>query len=180
MFILAILMSFTAYSQTKDSIAISKKRDSLLLIKKKDSLDSIKYYKETLLLKRKRDSIKSVRLKQSIKDKQSFGKYKLYPTNNMYNFLKLDTSTGIVTIVQWSTETKKRFEYGYISDAYYDLLKSEGIDFSWYDYERPVGRFELQPTTNNWTFILLDTFKGTTYQIQWGFDRSDRLALKIN
>lgn len=150
------------------------------MIKKKDSLDSINDYNKALLEKRKRDSIHNMRLKQSIKDKQSFGRYKLYPTNNMYNFLKLDTSKGIITIIQWNTETKKRFEYGYISRAYYDLLESEGIDYSIDDYRRPIGRFELKGTTNNWTFILLDTFNGNTYQVQWGFDLNDRYAIKIN
>jgi len=174
-----IISSFSSVAQVKDSLAINKKRDSLLLIKKKDSLDKIKYYNEVLLERRKRDSIKNIRLKKSIKDKEKFGKYKLYPTSNMYNFIELNTSNGYINLVQWSLESNQRFKYGYISTAYYDLLKSEGIDSSWDDYERPIGRFELYPTSNKWTFILLDNFKGTTWQVQWSFEENERFAKKI-
>ncbi|MFL1012269.1 hypothetical protein [Flavisericum labens] len=175
LFVIAFLTTITIYSQElgkdKDSTLVNQ-RESILLAKKKDSL-------KFELYKKKSDSIKKEKAKQGVKDKKNFGKFKLYPTNNMYNFIKLDTSSGEITIVQWSLDSKKRFEYGYINTAYLDLLDREGIDFSWNDYERPIGRFVLQPTTNNWTFILLDTFKGTTYQVQWGFEANERWAKKI-
>lgn len=31
-------------------------------------------------------------------------RYKLYPTENIYNFLQLDTSTGKIDVVQWSLD----------------------------------------------------------------------------
>ncbi len=37
------------------------------------------------------------------------GRFEMYPTNNMYNFLMIDTETGQVYQVQWSTEYSKRF-----------------------------------------------------------------------
>ena len=37
------------------------------------------------------------------------GRFALYPTKNMYNFILLDSDTGDVYQVQWSTEPKKRF-----------------------------------------------------------------------
>jgi len=32
------------------------------------------------------------------------------------------------------------------------------------------GRYELYPTKNMYTFILLDTEEGYTYQVQWNTD----------
>ena len=37
------------------------------------------------------------------------GRFEMYPTNNMYNFLMIDTETGQVYQVQWSTEYNRRF-----------------------------------------------------------------------
>ena len=36
------------------------------------------------------------------------GRFTLYPTENMYNFLLLDQITGIVVQAQWSSEAKNR------------------------------------------------------------------------
>lgn len=33
-------------------------------------------------------------------------RYKLYPTENIYNFLQLDTMTGKIEIVQWSLDCR--------------------------------------------------------------------------
>lgn len=41
-------------------------------------------------------------------EKESKGRFILYPTENMYNFLLLDQIDGTVIQVQWSTEIKKR------------------------------------------------------------------------
>lgn len=41
-------------------------------------------------------------------EKESKGRFILYPTENMYNFLLLDQIDGTVVQVQWSTEVKKR------------------------------------------------------------------------
>jgi len=37
------------------------------------------------------------------------GRFELYPTNNMYQFILLDTQTGKTWQVQWSTVAKERF-----------------------------------------------------------------------
>ena len=37
------------------------------------------------------------------------GRFELYPTKNMYNFILLDTDTGDVYQVQWNTDPMKRF-----------------------------------------------------------------------
>ena len=41
------------------------------------------------------------------------------------------------------------------------------------------GRFELYPTSNNWTFILLDPIDGDAYHVQWGHSKKDRIIYKI-
>ena len=40
----------------------------------------------------------------------SIERYKLYPTENIYNFLLLDTKTGKREIVQWAWEETKNFQ----------------------------------------------------------------------
>lgn len=93
--------------------------------------------------------------------------YKLYPTQNMWNFLKLDTRTGKINIVQFSVEAdNKRFEY-----ILSDVSRAEN--------EIP-GRFILQPTQNMYNFIMLDQLSGQTYQVQWSFDEDKRFVLPIN
>ena len=42
------------------------------------------------------------------KEQEINGRFTLYPTENMYNFLLLDQISGIVVQVQWSLDAKKR------------------------------------------------------------------------
>ncbi len=42
------------------------------------------------------------------KEEEVNGRFTLYPTENMYNFLLLDQISGIVIQVQWSLDAKKR------------------------------------------------------------------------
>ena len=44
-----------------------------------------------------------------IKEKETKGRFTLYPTENMYNFLLLDQIDGDVYQVQWSLDEKNRF-----------------------------------------------------------------------
>ena len=37
------------------------------------------------------------------------GRYKLYPTDNMYNFIMVDVIDGLTWQVQWSTKSDERF-----------------------------------------------------------------------
>lgn len=93
--------------------------------------------------------------------------YKLYPTRNMWNFLKLDTRNGIISIVQFSVEDKdKQFEYS-LSDV--AIVANDS-----------PGRFVLQPTENLYNFLMLDQITGQTYQVQWNFDAEKRFVIPIN
>jgi hypothetical protein len=42
------------------------------------------------------------------KEEEINGRFTLYPTENMYNFLLLDQISGVVVQVQWSLDAKKR------------------------------------------------------------------------
>ena len=83
-------------------------------------------------------------------------KFKLYKTENVYNLIELDTATGRVWQVQYRMGT---------TDSMVTAIDNDSLLYSWED-EIP-GRYELYPTQNVHTFILLDTKKGYTYQVQW-------------
>ena len=86
----------------------------------------------------------------------------------MWNFIKLDTQTGKMWMVQFSVEDrKKRFVY--------DL---NPLYLYYYD-DMVNGRFELYPTQNSWNFILLDQIDGRTWQVQWSFDEENRGIIPI-
>lgn len=94
-------------------------------------------------------------------------RYKLYPTANMWTYLKLDTQTGKITQVQYSN-TSNEFEV---------LLGSP--DYITPDDKATNGRFELYPTSNMWTFILIDQIYGDTYHVQWSQERKERGIIRI-
>lgn len=68
--------------------------------------------------------------------------------------------------VQWNMESNKRFEA-----TLSDISRINGD-------EEKNGRFFLYPTTNIYTFILLDQINGKTWQVQWGKE-GERLVLPI-
>lgn len=88
--------------------------------------------------------------------KETAPAYKLYPTQNMWTFLELDTVFGTVYHVQWSTgDDAGKWRIGNVNSF------DEPIEH----YYR--GRYELYPTSNIYNFILLDSRTGETYQVQW-------------
>ena len=95
-------------------------------------------------------------------------RYKLYPTQNIWNFIKLDTQTGKMWMVQFSVEdSNDRFVY--------DLNPL----YLYFNDDMVNGRFELYPTQNSWNFILLDQIDGRTWQVQWSFDKDKRGIVPI-
>ena len=91
-------------------------------------------------------------------------RYKLFQTTNMWIFLKLDTSKGLVKMVQYSMDDKNRFE---APINYLPLASGE---------DAIPGRFNLYATQNMWTFILLDEVDGRTWQVQWSLDGKDGIV----
>lgn len=89
--------------------------------------------------------------------------YELYPTTNIYNFLKLNTSDGRITQVQYAINNDAaRFECPLNSLSLVDASQAQN------------GRFKLYPTQNIYTFLLLDTINGRTWQVQWSIDEDKR------
>lgn len=41
------------------------------------------------------------------------------------------------------------------------------------------GQFALYPTTNNWTFLLLDTINGDVWHVQWSQEAEKRCLFPI-
>lgn len=86
--------------------------------------------------------------------------FKLYPTENIYTLLKLDTATGKIDQLQWSLDSDKEGSFTINND---DLSLGSGS-----------GTFELYPTKNMYQFILLDKVTGRQWHIQWGMEASKR------
>jgi hypothetical protein len=116
-----------------------------------------------------RDSIRHVN--DSLQQLQivDIGRYKLYPTQNNWILLELDTQTGRVWQVQYSVDGPKyRFKTELIR---WSLLEDSDLQVS--------GRFELYPTQNFYNFVLLDKISGKTWQVQWSTEYSNRGYMKI-
>lgn len=88
----------------------------------------------------------------------------LYPTTNIYTFLKLDTRNGKIWQVQYAMD-ENEFEV---------VLNDKPLV-----YTEKAGQFALYPTTNNWTFLLLDTINGDVWHVQWSQDASNRGIIPI-
>ena len=95
--------------------------------------------------------------------------YKLYSTQNMWTFLELETYTGRIWQVQYGMESNKRFKEPLNTTDYSLFDEDSGIVDNRY-----AGRFELYPTQNMYTFLLLDTYNGNTWQVQWSMEERKR------
>ena len=97
------------------------------------------------------------------------GRYKLFSTQNMWTFIKLDTRTGQMWQIQYSlSDDKTRFECN-LNPKSLVTVNDNQVN----------GRFELYPTTNIYNFILLDQIDGRSWQVQWSFDENDRTLIPI-
>lgn len=103
-------------------------------------------------------------MKQEIKDNV---RYKMFPTENIWTFLKLDTRNGKIWQVQYSINDNYRGEIELNDKA----LVSENIAEN--------GRFTLYPTKNMYIFILLDQIDGKMWQVQWSTAPENRGILPI-
>ena len=94
--------------------------------------------------------------------------FKLYKTQNMWVFIKLNTQTGRMKMVQYSINDdvdRGEFDLNIINLA----VGKKKIN----------GRFTLIPTENMWNFILLDQIDGDVWQVQWSFEPRNRGVIKI-
>ena len=92
---------------------------------------------------------------------QSNPRYKLYPTENTWNFLELDTRTGRVWQVQYVINGDNRIK---------EKIVWSQLDWDIDEDSAPDGRFALYPTQNKWNFLLVDQTTGDVWQRQWTID----------
>jgi len=93
--------------------------------------------------------------------------FKLFPTNNLWTFIKLDTRNGKMWQVQYSI---KGDEYRFESQLNPSALVNDSVS----------GRFELYPTQNIFNFILMDRVDGKTWQVQWSSEYENQAIIPIN
>ena len=93
--------------------------------------------------------------------------YRLYPTQNMWTFIKLNTRNGQMWQVQYDVKGSDRFEV-YLSLEPLAPLEKETND-----------RFTLYPTQNIYNFILLDQLDGKMWQVQWSQEADSRGIIPI-
>ena len=97
----------------------------------------------------------------------TIGKYRLFPTQNIWIFIKLDTQNGRMWQVQYNMEENKRFE------SILNLI-------TLVDKEKEVNdRFTLYSTQSTYAFILLDKIDGRTWQVQWSIELESRGIIPI-
>ncbi|MCM1078485.1 MAG: hypothetical protein NC344_00150 [Bacteroidales bacterium] len=95
--------------------------------------------------------------------------YQLFATQNMWNFIKLNTINGKMWIVQYSVNGEdSRFQ----STLNEQSLLSQG-------QTQTRGRFTLVPTSNMWNFILLDQIDGKQWQVQWTTNGEGNMTIPI-
>lgn len=88
--------------------------------------------------------------------------YKMYSTRNYHNQLQLNTATGAVTQIQDDGQ----------SWVICNAMEENG---------KNPSRFCLYQTQNMWTFIMLDTYTGKNWQVQFSVKGADYMfATPIN
>lgn len=96
----------------------------------------------------------------------------LYETQNMWTFIMLDTFTGKNWQVQFSTEGTDYMFATPINN------RSKAFPSS---SNRWQGRFKMFATQNMWTFIMLDSYTGRLWQVQYDSNSlENRLCVSIN
>ena len=95
--------------------------------------------------------------------------YRLFKTQNMHIFIKLNTSDGTMKLVQFSTSS--------INDMTEVTLSDEKLAVG---TDAKNGRFYLYPTDNFYTFLLLDQINGRVWQVQWSTDPENRGIFRIS
>ena len=140
----------SCFAQELTSVDYERRVDSLML-----RIDTLIQLNNQLL--------EQLDIDLSLKDR-----YKLYPTENIYTLLELDTKTGIVKQVQWGLDSQEEGTW-YINS----------IDLNKWDGGYGSGSFELYPTKNMYQFILIDQTDGRKWHIQWGIGDNKRWIRRI-
>lgn len=99
-------------------------------------------------------------------------RFNLNETQNMWTFIMLDSYTGKTWQVQFSV---KGDDYMFYTPINYFSLSYPSKSDNW------ENRFQLFPTQNMWNFILLDSYTGRLWQVQYSSKDLDNLmCIPIN
>lgn len=149
-FLLILSIPFLGMAQTvgkkQESTSSSQGKNIYALLSKIDTLLTI----NNMLLEQ-------IEIDSSLK-----GRFKLYKTENNFNFLELDTKTGKIKQVQWSLDEKNE-----------GSSVINNVDLSW-GTGYGSGSFELYPTSNIFQFILINKTNGRKWHVQWGLENANR------
>ncbi|MGE5354952.1 MAG: hypothetical protein ACM3PT_01855 [Deltaproteobacteria bacterium] len=94
--------------------------------------------------------------------------YQLFPTQNYWTFIKLDTRNGKMWQVHFSV--KDDSNTGELVLNSLPLVNKEN---------EVNGRFTLYPTENMYNFLLLDQVDGTVVQVQWSLEAKNRGIVSV-
>ncbi len=167
--LLMISLSISVSAQSKKNVSSTKTVSPINVVSikssKSDSLfvkiDSLLTQME-YLMRMNNTMLEQLDINTSLK-----GRYKLYPTENVYTLLELDTKTGKIKQVQWSLDSDKE-----------GSMTINDTDFS-YGLGYGSGSFELYPTQNMYQFIMIDKTDGRKWHVQWGIGESKRWIRRI-
>lgn len=101
-------------------------------------------------------------------NERSDARFRLYPTQNIWTFLLLDSSNGHAWQVHYAVKDTAAVGRVPLNDI--DLTPPASAH---------VGRFILQETKNIYNFLLLDQTDGRVWQIQWSYEEKSRGILRI-
>ena len=94
--------------------------------------------------------------------------YQLFPTQNYWTFIKLDTRNGRMWQVHFSVK----------DDENTGVLVLNSLPLVDKD-EEVNGRFTLNPTENMYNFLLLDQINGVVVQVQWSMEAKKRGIVSV-
>jgi len=94
--------------------------------------------------------------------------YRIFPTQNRWTFIKLNTRNGQMWQVQYDVGGNNRHE------NILSLITRVSSE------NEANGRFFLYPTQNMYNFILLDQVDGRVWQVQWSDKSNERMVISIN
>jgi hypothetical protein len=96
------------------------------------------------------------------------GIYQLFPTKNVWTFIKLDTRNGKMWQVHFGVNDENNT--GEL------VLNSNPLVV---EDKEVNGRFILYPTENMYNFLLLDQIDGTVTQVQWSMEAKNRGIVSV-
>ena len=94
--------------------------------------------------------------------------YRIFPTTNMWYFIKLNTRTGQMWQIEFDQKETNQLEIPLNSLSLVE--KQEEVD----------NRFILYPTQNSWNFLLLDQINGKIWQVNWNIKPEKNKIIPLN